>query len=154
MGFFFPVMAAGVVIANAQHQNSITWKRHGKGEEGRSRRVRNSVVCKRMRALNWQLALFWDFLYSSYSVYSSPIWVYSLYSVPLRDFDVSSQIYSGVYSKEIDCCDSHQPHCTIPQFLDNSQKCSIPSTHFGNSLLKYIHNHVIIYLNTYLVFLF
>lgn len=45
-------------------------------------------------------------------------------------------------------------HCTIPQFLDNSQKCSTPSTHFGNSLLKYIHNHVIIYLNTYLVFLF
>lgn len=46
LGVFFPVMAAGVVIANAQHQNSITWKRHGKGEEGRSRWVRNSVVCK------------------------------------------------------------------------------------------------------------
>lgn len=120
MGFFLPVMAAGVVIANAQHQNSITWKRHGKGVEGRSRCVRNSVVCKRMRALNWQLALFWDFLYSSHSVYSSPIWVYSLYSVPLRDFHVSSQIYSGVYSKEIDCCDSHQPslyHPTVPRQL-------------------------------------
>lgn len=108
--FCFSLEAAGVAIASAQHQNSITWKRHGKGEEGGSRWVRNSV--KKVQALNWQLALFLDFLYSSYSVYSPPAWVYSLYSVPLRDFHVSSQIYSGVQSKEIDSVVAVSLNCT------------------------------------------
>ena len=82
--FFFPLMAAETVIASVQNQNGIIRKRQGKG---RSRWVKRMYTWTGSWLYSWFSLLF-------YSIYSIPIWVYSLYSISLRDLRVSVQVYS------------------------------------------------------------